>query len=66
MTKLIEYLSVDTARRITRGVVVRTLTSTRHKGAMEAARTAYSQICHALLTAEVEFGQMVYEQVMND
>ncbi|KAK4313494.1 hypothetical protein Pmani_015156 [Petrolisthes manimaculis] len=63
MTRLIEYLSVDTARRMTRGVVVRTLTSTRHKGAMEAARTAYSQICRALLTAQIEFGQMVFDQV---
>ncbi|KAK3863684.1 hypothetical protein Pcinc_030571 [Petrolisthes cinctipes] len=63
MTRLIEFLSVDTARRMTRGVVVRTLTSTRHKGAMEAARTAYSQICRALLTAQIEFGQMVFDQV---
>nr|XP_045582396.1 thyroid adenoma-associated protein homolog [Procambarus clarkii] len=53
----------DQIEQLLRAVVVRVLTGTRHKGAMEGARTAYSQLCHVLLTTDSKIGQLVYKQV---
>ena len=42
-------------------VIVRVLTGTRHKGAIEAARAAYSQVCAKLLNSSS--ANIVYQQV---
>ncbi|XP_071535152.1 tRNA (32-2'-O)-methyltransferase regulator THADA-like isoform X2 [Panulirus ornatus] len=56
-------LHANQIEKLLSAVVVRVLTSTRHKGAMEAAKTAYSQLCFVLLTTNSDTGQLIYKQV---
>ncbi|KAK7077950.1 hypothetical protein SK128_011826, partial [Halocaridina rubra] len=49
--------------RMLKSIVVRVLTGTRHKGAIEAARTSYGQLCSLLLCNKSRFGHVICNQV---
>ncbi|XP_069954857.1 tRNA (32-2'-O)-methyltransferase regulator THADA-like isoform X2 [Cherax quadricarinatus] len=63
VSQWLNYFSEVLLEKVLRSVVVRVLTGTRHKGAIEGARTAYSQICQVLLNTNSKIGQLVYKQV---
>ena len=59
----LNLLTEDQVEVILRSIVIRILTGTRHKGAMEAARTCYSQLSTLLLSGNSKFGHLVHKQV---
>ncbi|ROT78520.1 Thyroid adenoma-associated protein-like protein [Penaeus vannamei] len=63
VTHWIRHLSESLVEKLLHGVVVRVLTGTRHKGAMEAARASYGQLCSVLLSSNSNLGHLIYKQV---
>ncbi|XP_063610801.1 uncharacterized protein LOC134784627 [Penaeus indicus] len=63
VTHWIGHLNESLVEKLLHGVVVRVLTGTRHKGAMEAARASYGQLCSVLLGSSNNFGHLIYKQV---
>ncbi|XP_068212279.1 tRNA (32-2'-O)-methyltransferase regulator THADA-like [Palaemon carinicauda] len=62
-SRWMELLTEHQIEMILRSIIVRVLTGTRHKGAMEAARTCYSQLCVLLLRPYSKYGHLIYRQV---
>ncbi|XP_066944659.1 tRNA (32-2'-O)-methyltransferase regulator THADA-like [Macrobrachium rosenbergii] len=58
-----ELLTEDQIEMILRSIIIRVLTGTRHKGAMEAARTCYSQLCVLLLSPNSKLCHLIYRQI---
>ncbi|XP_042881399.1 thyroid adenoma-associated protein homolog isoform X2 [Penaeus japonicus] len=63
VTHWIGCLRESLVEKLLHGVVVRVLTATRHKGAMEAARASYGQLCSVLLSSNSNLGHLIYKQV---
>ncbi|XP_047483007.1 thyroid adenoma-associated protein homolog [Penaeus chinensis] len=63
VTHWIGHLNESLVEKLLHGVVVRVLTGTRHKGAMEAARASYGQLCSVLLGSSNNLGHLIYKQV---
>ncbi|CAL4256102.1 unnamed protein product, partial [Meganyctiphanes norvegica] len=56
-------LSEDITESLLQHVMVRVLTGTRHKGAMEAAKAAYAQACSFLLSSKSSVYTLIHGQV---